>query len=128
KPIPFERVVQALIFTMVIQVLVIGVAAFVLWLGETVRPIGLWTDNVRLTWSVFLAIGLGLLMASMTNTDRLHQLLRALGITNQTSYPSEWYAAFRQSQGFVVLHLTGERRLYGWPEEWPSTPNVGHFA
>ena len=27
----------------------------------------------------------------------------------------------------VVLHLNGERRLYGWPEEWPSRPEEGHF-
>lgn len=28
----------------------------------------------------------------------------------------------------MVLHLPGERRLYGWPREWPSSPNKGHFA
>lgn len=26
-----------------------------------------------------------------------------------------------------MLHLKGERRLYGWPEEWPSQPDRGHF-
>jgi len=25
------------------------------------------------------------------------------------------------------LHLKGERRLYGYAEEWPSDPNTGHF-
>lgn len=24
--------------------------------------------------------------------------------------------------------MPGERRLYGWPREWPSSPNKGHFA
>ena len=28
---------------------------------------------------------------------------------------------------YVVLHLHGQRRLYGWPEEWPSRPDEGHF-
>ena len=29
---------------------------------------------------------------------------------------------------YVVLHLKDERRLYGWPIEWPSDPNKGHFV
>jgi hypothetical protein len=28
---------------------------------------------------------------------------------------------------YVVLHLKDERRLYGWPIEWPSVPDRGHF-
>jgi hypothetical protein len=55
-------------------------------------------------------------------------LLRKFGITHQTSFSSEWYGALSQNAGFVVLHLKGERRLYGWPEEWPSTPDKGHFV
>ena len=30
-------------------------------------------------------------------------------------------------RSFTVLHLKGERRLYGWPTEWPSRPDEGHF-
>ena len=49
-------------------------------------------------------------------------------ITKETSYPSEWYSAFsRLSDCYVVLHLNGRRRLYGWPSEWPSSPKEGHF-
>ena len=29
---------------------------------------------------------------------------------------------------YVVLHLDGERRLYGWPIEWPSESERGHFV
>ena len=28
---------------------------------------------------------------------------------------------------YVVLHFEDERRLYGWPIEWPSEPGNGHF-
>ena len=49
-------------------------------------------------------------------------------LTKETSYPSEWYSAFSENPDcYVVLHLSGERRLYGWPEEWPSRPDEGHF-
>jgi Family of unknown function (DUF6338) len=71
---------------------------------------------------------LGLLAAIITNTDLLHKRLRRLGITQETSYPSVWYSTFqRKNNCYVVLHLIGGRRLYGWPEEWPNFPNEGHF-
>jgi hypothetical protein len=54
--------------------------------------------------------------------------LRKLKITQSTSYPSEWYGAFAENPTYVVLHLTDGRRLYGWPLQWPSQPNSGHFS
>jgi hypothetical protein len=128
RPIPFERVVQALIFTMLVQVGVIAVRFVLLWLGPQVGIWGEWTDNVRLVWSVVLAGGLGLLLAWTANKDKIHAALRWAGITCQTSFSSEWYGVFSKSKRYVVLHLTGQRRLYGWPEEWPSTPGKGHFV
>jgi uncharacterized protein DUF6338 len=128
RPSPFERIVQALIFTIFVQVTVVGTKHTLLWAGSRTEPIGIWDDEVATAWSVLLAIGLGLLVAWAANTDKVHNLLRQSGLTYQTSYPSEWYGALCQNKGFVVLHLTGERRLFGWAEEWPSTPNQGHFV
>ncbi|HEY3383465.1 MAG TPA: DUF6338 family protein [Vicinamibacterales bacterium] len=126
--VPFERVVQALIFTILVQVAVLVVRTALLALGVRVGVLGAWTEEARLVWSVLVAIGLGLSVAWATNTDRIHGLLRRCGITHQTSFSSEWYGALSQNAGFVVLHIKGERRLYGWPEEWPSTPDKGHFV
>jgi small-conductance mechanosensitive channel len=128
RPAPFERVVQALIFTIIVQVFLLTVRATFLLAGRHVRPLGTWTDHTGLVWSVLLASALGLVVAFLANTDRLHFLLRRLKITRQTSYSSEWYGAFCQNAEFVVLHLAGQRRLYGWPKEWPSTPDTGHFV
>ncbi len=68
------------------------------------------------------------MFASFANNDHLHKILRKLGITRETSYPSEWFGAFLNDITFVVLHLDDERRLYGWPLEWPSQPTTGHFV
>ena len=125
---PFERVVEALIYTVIIQVLVLFVAAVLSWCGEHIVTVVTWTNNSRLVWSVLMALALVLALARSANYDTLHALLRRLQITHQTSYSSEWYGAFAQNEGYLVLHLTGERRLYGWAEEWPSTPEHGHFV
>ncbi|MGE0361454.1 MAG: DUF6338 family protein [Vicinamibacterales bacterium] len=127
RPIPFERVVQALMFTMLVQVGVVVVQA-VTGFASAYIHLGLWTENTRLVWSVVLAGVLGLCLGWMQNSDGVHSVLRKTGATCQTSFPSEWYGAFSRNKGYVVLHLKGERRLYGWPEEWPSVPGQGQFV
>ncbi len=126
KPNAFDRLVQALIFTVLGQAIT---SVTVLLLNhratKTYNTLG---DDLQLAVLVLVAILLGLIAAFVSNKDLLHTLLRSLRITNETSYPSEWYSAFSRNSGsYVVLHLAGQRRLYGWPLEWPSSPDNGHF-
>ena len=128
RPIPFERVVQALILTFVIQVGTSLVGAGLIWIGPRFWSIGVWAEQARNSWALLLAVLLGVVLAWLENTDRLHLRLRNRGITRQTSYSSEWYGALSQARGYLVLHLTGQRRLYGWLWEWPNTSDHGHFV
>jgi len=128
RPIPFERVIQALIFTVVIQAAASGVEISLINIGSRLGSIGVWSDQTRVAWSLILAGLLAIVLAWIANTDELHTRLRKLGITHQTSFPSEWYGALSQAKGYLVLHLTGERRLYGWVAEWPNTSEHGHFV
>jgi hypothetical protein len=128
KPSQFERIVQALIYTVAIQVLVISVRWFFLIMNTNLLFIGTWTKNSTLICSFLLAIFLGLFVARYSNNDKIHNLLRKLSFTKQTSYPSEWYGTFSQNKTYVVLHLKDQRRIYGWPEEWPNEPEVGYFS
>ena len=128
RPVAFERIVQALIATIVLRVCVLAVKASFLLAGVKYGVIGNWTTNIELVWSVVLAIVLGLIVAYCANSDRLHSVLRQKGLTFQSSYSSEWYGVLAQNRGYVVLHLVDKRRIYGWPQEWPSTPTQGHFV
>lgn len=128
RPIPFERVVQALIFTMLVQAFVIVIGSVLGRIGADWFALGVWTEQVRFVWSVLVAGVLGLFLAWAMNTDRILGLLRAARITTETSFSSEWHGAFSRNKGFVVLHLAGGRRLYGWTHERPSTPDRGHFV
>ena len=124
KPGAFDRVVQALIFTAV------GNAITILLLSssDSQNEGDEWIRSWEPVISILVAVTLALMAAYAANTDILHGVLRRLGITKETSYPSEWYSAFsRHGDCYVVLHLKGQRRLYGWPEEWPSQPESGHF-
>ena len=124
KPSAFDRVIQALIFTVIGQAIT---AAFLLSDSAT-KENAQWTKTWEFVLSVLVAVVLALIAVYISNRDTLHRILRRLGVTKETSYPSEWYSAFsRHHDCYVVLHLKGQRRLYGWPEEWPGRPDEGHF-
>lgn len=117
KPDAFGQIIQALIFTVIVQAAVQVMVA--------ILP---HTKNWKLVASVLIAVISALIAVYFSNNDKIHSILRWFHVTKETSYPSEWYSAFsRHSDCYVVLHLKEGRRLYGWPEEWPSDPDHGHF-
>ena len=124
KPNEFDRIIQALIFTTVVQAIVKGVPL----VGSLAGVAPLWTGESEIVVAVLVAVAVAVGAVYVSNHDTLLRFLRWIGLTRETSYPSEWYSAFaRNPDCYVVLHLKGERRLYGWPEEWPSRPDQGHF-
>lgn len=127
RPDTFGQIVQALIFTFVIHGTVLVVKAGLLWIGSKGVIVGQWDVKAEASWSFVISVMLGLLSCFWATNDKLHVVLRNKKITKQTSYPSEWFSAFAKNKRFVVLHL-GENRLYGWPSEWPSTPDQGQFV
>jgi hypothetical protein len=123
----FERVVQALIFSVFVQLPVMAVRLTLLGLGKVVA-IGEWTDETALFYSFPIALGLGLAFAWLANTNRIHRRLYEWGITTRTSYPADLFALVNDDAArFVVLHLKDGRRLYGWPYEWPDYQDAGRF-
>ncbi len=122
KPNTFEQIVYALISTTIIQSIISLIYLIEIDLLND--------DNLELLFSTIIAILLGIISSYLMNNDIIHQIFRSskLKITRESSYPSEWYFAFAQySKCYVVLHMHGERRLYGWATEWPSRPDKGHF-
>jgi hypothetical protein len=90
--------------------------------------VGAWSEQSALLCSTLTALLLGILFSYLANNDRVHRLARYFGITRETSYASQWFRTFFHRITYVVLHLKDERRLYGWPIEWPSDPSRGHFV
>jgi hypothetical protein len=127
QPSQFERVIQALIFTFLVHALLPLVQAALQFLGERFWSLRPWDDAARDLTKLILALCFGGLLAFYTNTDSLHQWLRAKGLTTRTSFPSEWFGVLSKTVTYVILHLNDDRRLYGWPKEWPNESDKGHF-
>lgn len=126
KPSQFERVLQALVFTLAVRVLVFGERFVLEYIGEwkALRP---WDADADLACSMLSAITLGAMMAHTINTDRFHKILRDQGLSTRSAHPSEWCGTLSEHARYVVLNLNDNRRLYGWPKVWPSDSEKGHF-
>lgn len=126
KPAQFERVVQALIYSFIVNALVIVIEPILLLAGRFLR-LGIWDRSAELVTSSLVAISLGILLSFFMTNDAFFSRARRLRITSRTPYPSEWYGAFASNPRYVTLHLEGSRRISGYPMEWPTEPASGHF-
>jgi len=126
KPGQFERVVQALIYSFIVNALVAALEQGFLFAGKFLR-FGTWDHSAELVASASVAIALGVLLSFFMTNDAFFSLARRLRLTTRTPYPTEWYGAFATKPRYVVLHIEGSRRISGYPIEWPTEPTSGHF-
>ena len=126
KPPQFERVVQALIYSFLVNGLVAILEVVLLFVGKTIK-LGIWDKSSEVIASAMIALLLGILLSFYMRNDAFFKLARCLKLTTRTPFPSEWYGAFAVKPRYLVLHLSGGRRISGYPIEWPTEPTVGHF-
>ena len=126
KPVQFERIVQVLIYSFIVNALVLVIEKILLYIGNIIS-FGVWDHSVEVITSTSTAIILGIVLSYFMTNDSFFGLARRLNLTSRTPYPSEWYGAFATNPRYIVLHLEGSRRIYGYPVEWPTEPNSGHF-
>jgi hypothetical protein len=149
KPDPFTQVVHALIYTVITQVFIILLKPILLFIGNF-HSFGQYTDKGELVLSIIIAGTLGIIIAWCVNNDfpiwlfrkdrigkcngnieKCVKWLSKLNLTNKTFHPTEWYSFFSYNKGlevWVILHLDGERRLVGKLEQFPDSPEKGHFV
>jgi hypothetical protein len=122
----FERVIEALVYTLLVQILVAPTKWLLLWAGQS-WPIAQWTDSSAMTVAVLWAVVLGCFMARWLNREEYPAVLAKLLGSSRTPLPSEWYNALKHNSRWVVLHLHDGRRIYGWAIAWPDSPGEGYF-
>ena len=113
KPSQFERVVQALVFTFIIQL-------FVKLTAE-------WHKFDESLTAFVLALVFGVAWAALTNSNYLRKKFTGVGAATLMPYPSKWQKILSGKATYVTLHFNDGRRLYGWPKEWPGDSDLGHF-
>lgn len=126
RPSQFERIVEALIYSVAVSAIVGLEKKFLLYAGKWIR-LGVWDNDTELIFSVLSAIALGLAISCLINKDTLFKIFRKLNISQRSSHPSNWHYVLSTEPTYIILHLNDERRLYGWPLMWPSKSDKDHF-
>jgi len=113
---PFERIVQALIFT---------------FLSHLLWALTKWNFGIQNGYDLVglggCAIVWGLGLTWLINSSAIHDFLRWCRLTQSASRPSEWYDSFYDRQEHVILHLKDGRRIFGWPRIYSFRPDKGHI-
>ena len=128
-PIPsqFERIVEALVYTTLINVNVIITKFLLLKIG-TYFSLGEWTAKSEVVCSVIIAIVLGVGFARVAEYDSVHRIFRKARITHKNSIQTVFYQEFASKNEYVVLHLKEGERLFGWPDKWPDGGKIDFFS
>ncbi|HEJ7884326.1 TPA: hypothetical protein SMI12_001253 [Serratia liquefaciens] len=123
----FERIVQALIFTLFIRC-AIAITEFAFLKIGKFYSLGAWNETSELIWSVIYSLLIGFALVFFANNGYFHDFLSKWKITKQTPYPSEWEDIFNNATTYVIVNLKNERRISGWPRVFPSDPTKGHLV
>lgn len=126
KPGQFERTIQALIATAIIQVLINIIESAAHGLGR-VYSIGPWSPDAALVFSIVLAFLAGLYLAYLCNQDKIYEIARKLKITSKASVDDASHIYKTLGQCPVVLQLTDGRRLMGFYSIFPNSKQTGSF-
>lgn len=126
RPSSFERVAQAVIYSLFISLLAVAAKSSLFCIGKRFS-IGEWPESGDSLTAVFIAILLGFILATTSNSDFFHSWLRKLRLSSRSAHPSEWFAILKANPAYMVFHLKDERRLVGYPLVWPSDHEKGHF-
>lgn len=127
KPKDLEAIIEALLFTAAVQPILLVMESASVWVGAHYFVLGPWTDKGAFVLSVVLGLAVGIGSGVAANQDLVHGLLRRWKLTKQTSFPSEWYRQQFCGERWVILNLRSGDRLRGWPQEYPNSPEKGHF-
>ncbi|PAA01270.1 DUF6338 family protein [Pseudomonas fragi] len=126
KPTQFERVLQALISTAVIQLLVMGVEKAAYYLGNY-YSFGEWSEVSTNVSAIFLAVSIGLALAHLCNSDAIFSVARKMGFTTKASQDDGVHIHKIFSNSGMILHFTDGKRLMGYLDVFPNNKQSGVY-
>ncbi len=123
----FEKIIEALIFSMVIYIL------FSLFGGTSpiflkvmsqgdVRIYSIEYNRIAFWWLFGLSIFLPALLGLLFTFDLLMKLARFFRLTRRTGRNSVWLEAFSDTNTHIIINFKDGRRIYGWPMHYADDP------
>lgn len=124
------RIIEALVFSFLIYAILVallGVPAFEVpgSSQDLSRVVDLPTNRVFVIGALVLSVVLPLVMGFLLTTDLHMRLLRWCRISNKTARETTWLDVFSEQRRYVIVNLTGKRRVFGWPQYYSNDRDEG---
>ena len=126
----FAKVVEAL----VLSFLIYGCTAGIMELqpfsapevrSSTVAAAGTQVNPRFLIYTLVVSVALPLVLSLLSTNDLHMRALRRLRITGKTARATTWLDVFTDQKRYVIVNLSGGRRVFGWPMYYSNDPDEG---
>lgn len=126
KPTYFEKILQALIATAVVQVFVTATERLCYLIG-TYYSFGQWNEGLTSWINLVYAVAIGLALAYLCNNDIAFSLARKMRLTTRASQGDAIHIYKQMAAHAVIIHLTDERRMMGYIDAFPNDMHTGVY-
>lgn len=126
----FYFVIFALIYTILIQFLVLIIRKLLFVLGEYWFSLGCWDKSTNNIWLFITTIIFGIfIVAFINNNDSVSNKLIKWHWTTKTISNSVWLEKLKEyKDNYIEIELRDGRVLMGYPKCWPEDEKNGCFA
>jgi hypothetical protein len=124
---PFSKIIEALVLSFVIYVTLIGAFRYpVIVIPHELQKLpGALGSNINVRFAVgalVLSLILPLVLGYLATSDVHMKILRYIGVTHKTSRDTTWLDVFIEQRRYVIVNLSGQRRIFGWPQYYSEEP------
>jgi hypothetical protein len=122
----FARLVEALVLSFIIYAVLVAVLGEPLVVPldrDSLSPFAV--SRTFILGAVVLAVLIPLGFGFLDARDIHMKVLRKLGLTAKTSRDTTWLDVFMDNRSYVIVNLSGQRRVFGWPKYYSNTPEEG---
>lgn len=75
--------------------------------------------------ALLLSLLLPLVLGFLNTTDLHMKIARRLRISNKTARETTWLDVFSEQRRYVIVNLSGQRRIFGWPQYYSNDREEG---
>ncbi len=117
----FAKIVEALIFSFLIYAITAGMLGYpvISFPAEThelpAAALGSRVNARFVLGALILSVVLPLVLGWLTASDWHMKVLRWAHVTHKTSRDTVWLDVFIEQKRYVIVNLSGKRRIFGWP-------------
>jgi hypothetical protein len=72
-----------------------------------------------------LSLAIPMLIGFLVTNDLHMRLMRSVGLSSKTARDTTWLDVFTDQKRYVVVNLSGGRRVFGWPLYYSNSPEEG---